>query len=648
MVVSELASPLVSVVIPTYNRADLVPRAIHSVLAQSYAPVEVIVVDDASTDGTATVMAGITDPRVTYIRCSANRGVSAAKNIGVRASKGELLAFLDDDDVWLPGKLEKQVLLFGSPEVGLVYCGIEVVDREGKRLGAYRPYKRGLIYEALLFKNYLHTSAVVVRRSCLEAGHLFDEGLIAFEDYDLWLRIAETWSVDYVPDALAHVAGFPREHLTSAQRVIPTYEPFIAKFATYRYGSPWKRRLALAYRYYEFANALAAGGQLAPARQRYLRSLGIWPLNLKCWMSLAVTLGGASLHQRVNRFRAPSAQLLNQLRRQRDLGRSGSPQNRASEEAVKPSLPPRISVVIPTYNRSIHLLATVRSALDQGFRDIEVVIVDDASSDDTYAVAAAIGDSRVRVLRHPVNKGVSEALNTGIRESSGELIAILEHDDIWLPDKLARQVPLFDDPEVGLVYCGVDFVDGEEVTRSRFVPSRRGSIYRDLLFKSHIPTSSAVVVRRECFDRVGSFDITLRGPQDYDMWIRIARYYKVDFAPAPLVRFAAYQHSRLNSPSRLIPMYEQLIRKFATYDYPAPLLRRRVLAYRYYALAAVHGFNGNARGARDAYLRSLAIWPFNVKAWAGLGAVLLGPGFYHRFDRAKTQALKLANRLQAR
>ena len=312
---SDLAFPLVSVIIPTYNRADLLPGAIRSVLAQSYSHLEVIVVDDASTDDTAAAVAGITDPRVTCIRHSANRGVSAAQNTGIRAAKGELIAFLGDDDAWLPNKLARQVPLFERPEVGLVYCGVEVVDREGKRLGAYRPYKRGRIYEELLFKNYLHAPAVVVRRSCLGDDHLFDEGLSALEDYDLWLRIAATWSVDYVPEALVHIAGFPREHLTSAQRVIPTYEPFIAKFATYRYSSSRLRRRVLAYRYYEFAHALAADGQLVSARQRYLWSLGIWPLNPKCWLSLVVTLGGPWLHRRTDRFRALIAQLLNEHRR---------------------------------------------------------------------------------------------------------------------------------------------------------------------------------------------------------------------------------------------------------------------------------------------------------------------------------------------
>ena len=295
---------------PTFNRCELLLRAIASVLAQSYSCLEVIVVDDASTDGTAAALAGIADPRVTYIRHSANCGVSAARNTGIRASKGELIAFQDDDDVWLPGKLAKQVPLFEHPEVGLVYCGVEAVDREGRRRWVSWPFKRGRIYEALLFKNYIYTPAVVVRRSCLAGGNLFDKGLRAHGDHDLWLRITDTWAVDYVPEVLVQIAGFPREHLTGVHQVVPTFEPYIARFRTYHYRSPWLRRQVLAYRHYEFANALATAGQLAAARRQYLRCLGYWPFSPKCWLSLVATLSGPSLYRRADRCRAPIARLL--------------------------------------------------------------------------------------------------------------------------------------------------------------------------------------------------------------------------------------------------------------------------------------------------------------------------------------------------
>jgi glycosyltransferase involved in cell wall biosynthesis len=289
----------------------------------------------------------------------------------------------------------------------------------------------------------------------------------------------------------------------------------------------------------------------------------------------------------------------------------------------------------------------LESALWQTCSEIELIVVDDASTDNTYRVATSLVDPRVKVIRQANNRGVSAALNTGIQAARGEFIAILEHDDLWLPHKLARQLPLFSQPEVGLVYCGVSMIDASGNESCRVTPTKRGDIYRDLLFKSYITTSSTIIVRRECFERVGYFDEGLRGLQDYDMCIRIARHYYVDYVAAPLVQFAAYHHARLNSPSRLTPMYDRLNAKFGTYDYPFPLLRRRVLAYRHYTLAGVHGVNGDSGLARHEYLRSLAFWPFNPKCWLGLSAAWAGPVAYSRYAQVKTQLLAVTNRLRA-
>jgi glycosyltransferase involved in cell wall biosynthesis len=298
----------------------------------------------------------------------------------------------------------------------------------------------------------------------------------------------------------------------------------------------------------------------------------------------------------------------------------------------------KISVLIPTYHRGQLLAATLHSALTQTWSELEIIVIDDASTDDTYAVACSVQDARLRVVRHMQNLGVSAALNTGIQAAQGDLIAILEHDDIWLPEKLARQIPLFDNPEVGLVYCGVAMV-AEEGEIGRTAPLKRGDIYEELLFKSYITTSSSVVVRRACFEQAGLFDETLHGTQDYDMWIRIARHYKVDFVPDVLVNFAAYRHLRLNSPSRLALTYRLLTKKFESYWYPSPLLRRQVLAYRRYSLADLLGATGDTAQAQREYWASLRMWPWTIKGWVGLTATVLGPQLYGRFALWKEQAL---------
>jgi glycosyltransferase involved in cell wall biosynthesis len=307
----------------------------------------------------------------------------------------------------------------------------------------------------------------------------------------------------------------------------------------------------------------------------------------------------------------------------------------------------KVSTIIPTYNRGHGLLTSIESALAQTYPDFEIIIVNDASQDETGAIAGAIDDPRVKVIEHSENRGVSAARNTGIRAAGGELVAFLDDDDLWLPAKLEKQVPLFKDKSVGMVYCGMSFVDEAGNVGSQALPSRRGDIYSSLLFKNCTAAGSVAVVRRECFDVVGLFDEDLTAFEDHDMWIRIARRYRFDFVPEALAHYAAYAHDRLNRPSRLPQMYHRFIAKYDTYDYPSPLLRRRATAYRHYVLGTMHGASGAIKQARGAYIHSLALWPLNPKTWISLAVSLGGAGAARGLARLKARALSLANRIRA-
>lgn len=197
--------PAVSVVIPTYERAAVLPRAVESVLGQSYGAWELLVVDDGSTDDTGILMEQYRDPRVRYLRQPVNRGVSAARNRGLREARGDWVALLDSDDEWMPEKLERQVrhLEGAGPEVGLVYCGVEDVDDRGV-LQVHRPAHRGRLHRELLLENVLHGggSSVLLRREAVERVGSFDETLPAIEDWDYWLRVARLYRIDFIEKPL--------------------------------------------------------------------------------------------------------------------------------------------------------------------------------------------------------------------------------------------------------------------------------------------------------------------------------------------------------------------------------------------------------------------------------------------------------------
>lgn len=188
----------ISVIIPTYNRAHVLGRAIQSVLDQTFPAHEIIVVDDGSTDDTQQLMKE-SFPQCNYLQ-QANRGVSAARNRGIEAATGNWLAFLDSDDEWLPGKLATQRdLLEQQPEIKICHTE-EIWIRNGKRVNQMNKHTKfgGHIFQRCLPLCVISPSSVIIHRSLFDQVGMFDEQLPACEDYDLWLRICATNPVGFV------------------------------------------------------------------------------------------------------------------------------------------------------------------------------------------------------------------------------------------------------------------------------------------------------------------------------------------------------------------------------------------------------------------------------------------------------------------
>jgi hypothetical protein len=185
------SSTLVSVVVPVHNGARYLAEALDSVLAQTHRQLEILVVDDGSTDDTPAVVARYGE-RLRLLRHADNRGPSAARNIGLRAARGPFVAFLDSDDRWLPEKLARQAaVLDARPDVGLVYTGWWHVDAERRRFGEPVIVRdEGDLFRKLVLGNLVHPVAVMVRRSLLEQAGGFDDSIRYNEDWDLFLRLS--------------------------------------------------------------------------------------------------------------------------------------------------------------------------------------------------------------------------------------------------------------------------------------------------------------------------------------------------------------------------------------------------------------------------------------------------------------------------
>jgi glycosyltransferase involved in cell wall biosynthesis len=276
---------LVSVVIPTFNCADFLVEAIRSVLVQTYEDYEIIVVDDGSTDHTETALRQFAN-RIPYLRQEPG-GPSVARNRGILEARGELIAFLDADDLWRPTKLARQVeYLNHHPEVVLVYTDFTRGPRPGSnndsRLTAYKPRDPADPFHALLQENFLATPTVMVKREALARSGLFDPTLKGSEDFDLWLRLAKVRSdsplstqvFGFIDEILADV----RQHGSNTSRSVEFIHQQIraARIMLERWGDDpmtarlLRRRLGMCW--WNLAYAEQCRGDYAEARNAYWSS----------------------------------------------------------------------------------------------------------------------------------------------------------------------------------------------------------------------------------------------------------------------------------------------------------------------------------------------------------------------------------------
>jgi hypothetical protein len=281
--------PQVSVVIPVYNAATFVPKAIDSVLRQTMGDLELVVVDDGSTDDTPAAVQAISDPRMRYIR-QKNQGPSVARNTGIRATTGPWVAFLDGDDYWLPTKLEAQLAKAqANPQAGLVYSGGTYRDVSGAMIADMPATVEGDVLPELLLDNCLagSTSSAMVRRDVLDKIGLFDESMSCCEDWELWLRVATVTKIAKVDERLACIVNRPGSLNKRARDVRNvSVEMLKTAFATYGASHSHLRRRALWNVYRSSAMTYQTHGEHANATRDILRAISYCPHILPTYWSL--------------------------------------------------------------------------------------------------------------------------------------------------------------------------------------------------------------------------------------------------------------------------------------------------------------------------------------------------------------------------
>ncbi len=293
---------------------------------------------------------------------------------------------------------------------------------------------------------------------------------------------------------------------------------------------------------------------------------------------------------------------------------------------------PRVSILLTCFNHIAYLPACLDSVRAQTYADFEVIAIDDGSTDGTREwLAEQKGITRIF---NDANLGTYATLNVGLAAASGELIAVLNDDDVWAPPKLERQVRLLDEhPEVGLVHTGGRFIDGAGATIPgnplgfAFPRFETGDILLGLVFENKI-IASAALARMRCFEEVGRFNESYFGSGDWEMWFRIAERFQVGYVEGELTDYRVHGANASHKQERIWKDDERLREFFA-----AELARvgerfdsvelQRAKAFNFAAMGTVKALNGDAVGARRVYAASLALAPGRWKTYARFAASYL-------------------------
>lgn len=298
-------NPLVSIVIPTRNREHLLKRAVNSVLNQTFTNYEIIIIDDFSDNQVTDNKGLIKYEKIKIIRHSEQKGGSAARNTGIRNASGDFIAFLDDDDEWMPPKLEQQVQLFKNSKknTALIYTGVKVIDENNSNyVKVMVPSIRGeKTFEKLLEKNYLGTtSSIMVKKTAIEDVGFFDESLPARQDLDLYLRIAKLYSIDFIEEPLV----IHRKH--KENRISDNLHSKIKGFEIlYEKLKPeLKNHPELESKYLmKYGQLLMANNDSSSARVHFKKSVKLKPRNLKAFLLYLISYLGSSNYIRIKNMK---------------------------------------------------------------------------------------------------------------------------------------------------------------------------------------------------------------------------------------------------------------------------------------------------------------------------------------------------------
>ena len=290
---------------------------------------------------------------------------------------------------------------------------------------------------------------------------------------------------------------------------------------------------------------------------------------------------------------------------------------------------PTVSVIIPTYNRAHLIGMAVQSVLEQSYQDFEIIVVDDASTDNTGEVVRSFKDERIRYIRHKKNKGAAAARNTGIKAARGEYIAFQDSDDKWLPEKLEKQMKVFENAplEVGVVYTGFLRIanDKKIYIPSSWVTQKEGSIHKELL-KGNFVTTQSIVTCKECFEKAGMFDERLPRLQDWELVLRLSKYYDFKCIDEPLLT-SPYTSDSISANNEALIKALKLILSAHFNDFADD---KKILSGYYFRIGTNLCSREDFEEGRNYLIKAIKTYPLNIKYLLVTFLSFFGQGVYNK------------------
>lgn len=460
----------VSIIIPVYNGENYIRESINSALNQTYKNIEIVVVNDGSKDNTDEICKSF-GKKIKYIK-KENGGVATALNTGIKAAKGQYIAWLSHDDLYKENRIEKgiEALSKQKNKDTIIFSNFELIDSKGK-VYSRTHFLSDISREKLCQGFYpvvcaaINGCTTLINKNCFKKVGLFDENLRTSQDYDMWLKLLKIYPSYCLDEPLVQY------------RIHPGQDTIKNPLTIKESNEIWKRII----------------NDLKPD------IISSWNLN--------PTQVYFELYNRM----------------------SSSHYEKAAEEALKKvkesykQKTPVLSIMMPCYNAENYLKEAIDSILNQTYYDFELLVVDDASTDTSKTIIKEYEkkDSRVHYLKNEFKKGVSGALNTAIKNAKGKFIARQDADDVSDKDRLKIQIKCLEDNS-NLGYCAVNinFLDkNSNIIKENIYKSPIGPIEYEAAFVNPVPNGT-LIYRKELIDKYKLEFVYQKTAEDYEFFLQ--------------------------------------------------------------------------------------------------------------------------------